>query len=65
MVDFLPENDYEDHKVVNHSENFVDVLDKDVHTQTLRRFGPFLRVNFVKIDLKKALLEILKIIFEI
>ena len=65
MLDFLPENDYDDHKLVNHSENFVDVLDKDTHAQNIEAFWSVLSVNFVKMDLKRALLEILNIILEI
>ena len=56
LLDFLPENDYDDHKLVNHSENFVDVLDKDTHAQNIEAFWSVLSVNFVKMDLKRALL---------
>ena len=34
----LPDYDFKEHKVVNHSRNFVDPIDKVAHTQNIEAF---------------------------
>ena len=34
----LPDYDFEEHKVVNHSRKFVDLIDKEAHTQNMEVF---------------------------
>ena len=51
----MPQSDFE-HMKVNHSENFVDPLNREVHSQTIEGFGWVLKR---KLRLKAAKIKII------
>ena len=63
LTELLPEKDFEEHKVVNHSENLINPEDQEDHTQNIEAFWSSFKRNLRNTNLKDCQ-EILRTILD-